>query len=50
MPRPFTQTARARPLAVLAAALALGSCAGRADPFVLGLQFPLTDGAGQPDL
>ena len=40
----------ARPLAALAAALLLGSCAGRGEAYVLGLQFPLTDGAGKPDL
>lgn len=57
MPRPLPQTAprrsaraRVRALAALAAALVLGSCAGRRGAFVLGLQFPLTDGGSQPDL
>jgi branched-chain amino acid transport system substrate-binding protein len=39
----------ARPLAA-AALLALGSCTHGSDPLWLGLQFPLTDGSGKPDL
>lgn len=38
-----------RPLAA-AALLAAGSCTHAADPLWLGLQFPLTDGQGKPDL
>ena len=39
-----------RPLAAAAAALVLGSCARPGDAVVLGLQFPLTDAHGQPDV
>ena len=38
-----------RPLAA-AALLAAGSCTHASDPLWLGLQFPLTDGSGKPDL
>jgi branched-chain amino acid transport system substrate-binding protein len=38
-----------RPLAA-AALLAAGSCTHASDPLWLGLQFPLTDGQGKPDL
>ncbi|HEV7590176.1 MAG TPA: ABC transporter substrate-binding protein [Longimicrobium sp.] len=46
-PRP---RALLRPLAAAMAALVLGSCARRGDAVVLGLQFPLTDVQGKPDL
>jgi branched-chain amino acid transport system substrate-binding protein len=39
-----------RPFAALAAALVLGSCARQGGAVVLGLQFPLTDVEGKPDL
>jgi branched-chain amino acid transport system substrate-binding protein len=50
MQAPVRRRALARILAAPAAALVLGSCAGRADAYVIGLQFSLTDAAGKPDL
>jgi branched-chain amino acid transport system substrate-binding protein len=57
MPRLHPQTAAPHAAArrlprtlAAAAALLLASCAHRTGAYVLGLQFPLTDGKGQPDV
>ena len=47
--RPGAVRTRVRSLAA-ALLLALGSCRNATEPLWLGLQFPLTDGAGKPDL
>ena len=41
---------RLSPFAAGAALVALAACTHGTRPYVLGLQFPLTDGKGQPDV